>query len=148
LGLNPSDRRTPMVNGSKNPEPVKVLWFIDTQWYEKSNRSFLDLAQSSLCPKCMEKLGKKRKKTASSEVLVAIKDCCSKLPDFVTARMPIMESVFRILLANGNRPMTAEDIGRELSEHRDGDNYAGSPQMLTRLLNSDHWYGFKKESSV
>ncbi len=137
-----------MVSGSRNPELTKVLWFIDTQWYEKNNRSLLDLAQSSLCLKCVEKLGKKRKKTALSEVLVAIKDCCSKLPDFVTARMPIMESVFRILLANGNRPMTVEDIGRELSERRGGDNYAGSPQMLTRLLYNDHWYGFKQESSV
>jgi hypothetical protein len=135
-----------MVSGNKTPEPAKVLWSIDTQWFEKNNRSFLDLAQRGLCPKCVEKLGKKKKKATSSEVLSAIQDCCSKLPDFMTVRMPIMESVFRILLANGNKPMAVEDIGHELSIRRGGDNYAGSPQMLTRLLNNDHWYGFKKVS--
>ena len=133
-----------MVSSTGIPEQPKSLWIIDIQWYEQNNRSFVDLAHRSLCPKCVEKLAKKKKKTASSEVLAAIKDCCAKTPDFITPKLPILESIFRILLANGNEPMDIRDIGRELSLRRGGDNYAGSPQMLTRLLSNDHWYGFKQ----
>ena len=133
-----------MVSENTTPEQQKSLWVVDIQWYEQNNRSFLDLAQRSLCPKCAEKLGKKKKKPVASEMLAAIKDCCGKSPDFLTAKMPILDSVFRILLANGNKPMEIGEISRELSERRGGDNYAGSPQLLTRLLSNDHWYGFKQ----
>jgi len=136
-----------MVSGSTVPEQQKSLWAIDIQWYEQNNRSFIDLAQRGLCPKCVEKLSKKKKKATQSEVLTTLKDCCGKSSDYITGKMPILESVFHILLANGNKPMDIEDIGHQLSERRGGDTYAGSPQMLTRLLNNDHWYGFKQVST-
>jgi len=132
-----------MVTAGSNTEQ-RDRWIIDIQWYEQNNRSFIDLAQRGVCAKCVEKFNKKKKKPTQSEVFTAIKDCCSKLPEFISVKLPILESVFRILLANGNKPMAVEEIGRQLSERRSGDMYAGSAQLLSRLLANDRWYGFKK----
>lgn len=35
---------------------------------------------------------------------------CAKEPDFITDHMTLVNSVFRILLANGNRPMTPLEL--------------------------------------
>jgi len=124
--------------------PEQDYWIIDIQWYEQNNRSFVDLAQRGLCAKCVEKFSKKKKKPTRAEVFTVIKDCCGKLPEYITGKLPILESVFRILLANGNKPMAIEEISLQLNERRGGDMYTSAPQLLSRLLNNDRWYGFRK----
>lgn len=126
------------------PEQPQSRWFIDPDWYEQNKRSFFDLAQRSLCPKCTEKLGKKKKKPTTEDVLKAIQDCCTSSPDYITSKMPMMEGIFRVLLANGNQPLDIAELGKQLSERRGGDIYAASPQVLTRLLSNDRWYGFRQ----
>jgi len=37
-----------------------------------------------------------------------------------------------------------EELGAQLSEWRGGDTYRTSPEMLTRLLNSDQFYGLRQ----
>jgi hypothetical protein len=125
------------------PEQTLSRWFVDLAWYEQNNRSFLNLAQQGLCAKCVEKLGKKKKKYTQNDVITAVKDCCSKSPEFITSKMPLLESIFRVILANGNEPMNIEEIGKQLTECR-GDAYSVSTQILTRLLDTDRWYGFKQ----
>ena len=44
------------------------------------------------------------------------------------------ESIFRLYLAGDNQPLTLEELGRQLSEWRDGDIYTTSPEILSRLL--------------
>ncbi len=119
-------------------------WIVDLEWFEKNNRSFIDFARRSLCGKCAEKLQKKKKKVSVEEVMAAVKDCCSKAPEYITGKLPTLESVFRILLANGNQPMGVNEINKELSLRRGGDAYTVSPQALNRLLSNDRWYGFKQ----
>jgi len=125
------------------PEQTLSPWFVDLAWYEQNNRSFLNLARQGLCAKCLEKLGKKKKKYTQNDVITALKDCCSKSPEFITSKMPLLESIFRVILANGNEPMNIEEIGKQLTEHR-GDAYSVSTQILTLLLDNDRWYGFKQ----
>ena len=125
-------------------EQPKSHWIIDLDWYEQNHRSLFDLAQHSLCAKCNEKLYKRKKKAVLEEVLVSIKNCCAKTPDYITAKLPIMESIFRILLANGNQPLDLEEMSEQLSGRRGGDTYTASPQLLLRLLSNDRWYGFKQ----
>lgn len=132
-----------MVTENIAPEQTQSRWFIDLVWYEQNNRSFFDLAHQSLCTKCTEKLGKKKKKATQNDVLVAIKDCCSQSPEYITSKMPLLESIFRIILANGNQPMDIEEIGKQLTERR-GEVYSVSTQILTRILSNDRWYGFKQ----
>jgi len=44
---------------------------------------------------------------------------CVRLPDFVGARTTLVESVFRTFLANGNAPLSAEDLATRLNRPAD-----------------------------
>ena len=115
-------------------------WFIDLDWYQHSGRSFLPLAQASLCPKCRERL---EGETAAADLLTAVKDCCSLAPDFITGELPVLESIFRLFLANGNQPLDLEELGSQLRGRRGGDAYRTSADMLFRLLSNDWYYGLR-----
>ena len=116
-------------------------WFIDLDWHQQSNRSFFTLAQGCLCSKCQERL---KGEISAADLLTTIKDCCSKTPNFITGKLPIFESIFRLFLANGNQPLDLEELGRQLSEWRGGDTYRTSVEILSRLLASDQYYGLRQ----
>ena len=121
-------------------EQVRQRWFIDLDWYQQNNRSFFVLAHSRLCAKCRERL---KGEVSPAELLSTIKDCCSKTPGFITRELPILESIFRLFLANGNQPLDLEELGKQLSQWRGGDAYRTSAEILFRLLSSDQCYGLK-----
>jgi hypothetical protein len=123
-----------------NDQPVG-RWFIDLDWLEQNNRSFLALAQGCLCPKCTERLKKGKKQFLPAEFPPHIKGCCAKAPGFITERMPILESVFRLFLANGNQPLNLEELNQQLSQWRGG--YRTSVEVLSRLLRYDQYYGLR-----
>lgn len=116
-------------------------WFIDLDWYQQSNRSFFAMAQGCLCPKCRERL---KGEISAADLLMTIKDCCSKTPNFTTGKLPILESIFRLFLANGNQPLDLAELGKQLSEWRGGDTYRTSVEILPRLLSSDQYYGLRQ----
>jgi hypothetical protein len=66
------------------------------------------------------------------------------LAHFITGQLPILESIFRLFLANGNQPLDLEELGRQLSEWRGGDTYRTSAEILSRLLASDQYYGLRQ----
>ena len=118
-------------------------WFIDLDWLEQHNRSFFILAQGCLCPKCGEWREGGKEGISAADLLSAIRDCCSKTPEFVTDRLPILESIFRLFLANGNQPLDLEELGKQLNEWRGGDTSRTSAEILSRLLESDQYYGLR-----
>jgi len=120
---------------------VSPRWFIDLDWYQQNNRSFFALTQNCLCPKCQKKL---KGEISAADLLTTVKDCCSKAPDFITGRLPILESIFRLFLANGNQPLNLEELERQLNEWREGDTYRTSAEILSRLLSSDQYYGLRQ----
>ena len=124
-----------------NTNQVSPHWFIDLDWHQQSNRSFFTLAQGCLCPKCQERL---KGEISAADLLTTIKDCCSKTPNFITGKLPILESIFRLFLTNGNQPLDLEELGRQLSEWRGGDTYRTSAEILSRLLSSDQYYGLRQ----
>ena len=125
-------------------EQIKLQWFIDLDWYQQNNRSFFALTQSYLCPKCRERLKVEKEEASAADVLSAIGDCCSKTPGFIAPKLPILESVFRLFLANGNQPLSLEELGERLIEWREGDTYCTSAEILSRLLSSDQHYGLRQ----
>ena len=122
----------------------ELRWCIDLDWYRQNNRSFVSLAQSYLCPKCAKELSEGRKGITESVLLSTIKDCCSRLPGFISGDSPILESILCIFLANGNQTLATEELGTQLSEWRGSDTYRTSPEMLTSLLKSDCYYGLRE----
>jgi hypothetical protein len=123
---------------------VSPQWFIDLDWYEQSNCSFFALAQGCLCPKCRERL---KREISAADILATIEDCCSKTPSFITGQLPILESIFRLFLTNGNKPLDLEELGRQLIEWRGGDTYRTSAEILSRLLAGDQYYGLRQVPS-
>ena len=121
----------------------KPRWFIDLGWFQQNNRSISALAQSYLCAKCRKQLSAEGKEISESDLLTTIKDCCSHAPEFITGQLPILESIFRFFLANGNQPLTLEELGEQLSERRGGDTSRTSEEILLRLLKSDQYYGLR-----
>jgi len=125
-------------------EQDRLRWFIDLDWYQQSNRSFPALAQHCLCPKCRERL--KEGELSPADLFSAIRDCCSQTEDFVTGNLPILEGIFRLFLANGNQPLDLEELGEQLRKWRGEGIYPTSPEVLSRILESDHYYGLRKTS--
>ena len=123
-------------------DQIRPRWCIDLDWYQQNNRSFLFLAQGCLCPKCRQQL--QGGEVSAADLLSTIKDCCSKTPDFINYRLPILESIFRLFLTNGNQPLNLEELGKQLSEWRDVDPYHTSPEILSCLLKNDQYYGLRQ----
>jgi len=131
-----------LVEGSIITDQVRPRWFINLDWYQQNNRSFSALAQGCLCPKCREQL--KEGEILAADLLTTIKDCCSKTPDFINGRLPILESIFRLFLANSNQPLDLEELRKQLSDWR---GRATSVEILPRLLENDRYYGLRQTSS-
>jgi len=125
-------------------EQVQSQWCIDLDWYQSNRRSFITLAQECLCPECRKRLKIEEGEVSVADVTSSIKDCCSKAPEFITGELPILESIFRLFLANGNKPMDLEEIGNQLSERRGGDATRTSVEVLSRVLESDRYYGLRQ----
>jgi len=128
-----------VVEGSIITDQVRPRWFIDLDWYQQNNRSFSALVQGCLCPKCREQL--KEGQISAADLLTTIKDCCSKTPDFINGRLPILESIFRLFLTNGNQPLDLEELREQLSDWR---GRATSAEVLSRLLENDRYYGLRQ----
>ena len=132
---------------SNNKEQAGTRWFIDLDWFQQNERSFFVLAQACLCPECRERLKVDEEEVTDNDLLPAIKDCCSKVSGFITPNSPILESVFRLFLANGNQPLDLKELGRQLGEGWGGSIYRISTESLYRLLCSDQYYGLSQVES-
>ena len=114
-------------------------WHIDLDWYRRNNCSFNTLVEGFLCAKCRKRI----KASASPEETVrAVSACSAHSPSFINESLPIVPSIFRIFLAEGNRSMTPDELAKEISVRRGQDTYLSSPEILERLLRADRYYGF------
>jgi len=127
-----------MVGVESGEKASSGLWSIDLGWFEARNRSFDTLARTCLCP-THRRLGAA---LAAAEVIKTIKTCCSKQPDFLSERMSVLETIFRLLLARGNEPFRLAELGRILAELR-GTGRLSQPATLSRLLEGDQYYGVR-----
>jgi len=133
-----------MTNEETINNQARALWYIDMDWYQQNKRSLATLARDCLCPKCARQLTAERKDIPADTLLATIKDCCSHSPGFIDEGLPILESVFRLFLANGNQPLNLEELGRQLGERRSSDTYRTSTEILSRLLKKDEYYGLRE----
>jgi hypothetical protein len=133
-----------MAKKSLNTGPAAPRWFVDLDWYRQNARSFTTLAQGCLCPRCRERLEKG--KLSEAELVTSIRDCCSKLPGFITGELTILASVFRLFLAGGNEPLGLAELSRRLGERLGEERYRASVEVLSRLLEDEHYYGIRQVS--
>lgn len=134
-----------MVKENTSAEPAGPRFAIDLDWYEPTRRSFASVVRASLCAKCQHKV--QGKDLPAQRLLTLIKGCCSKEPNFINDRQPILESIFRIFLANGNEPLELTELSRRLVEQRGGDTSRTAPPILSRLLRTEDYYGIRATPS-
>jgi hypothetical protein len=124
-------------------QPEEARWAIALDWFQTSNRSASLLIKHYLCPTCARRLGAK-KEPAPQALFSSIAECCSQTPDFINDKLPILESAFRVFLRNSNQPLTLKELSSELGRVRSGDIYRTSPEVLSRILKNDSYYGLRE----
>jgi len=117
-------------------------WAIALDWFPAHHRSIVVLLRDYLCAECAGRFAGDA--DPRPEALIgAIQKCCAAQPDFINERLPIMESVFRLLVAGGNKAATLGELSQQLGERRGGNAYRTSPEALDRILRNDRYYGLQ-----
>ncbi len=120
-----------MVEG-KRPSLVKpgvsTPFRIDFEWWQRNERDWRVYLRSLLCAEHQEVFADMEEDQAvdwvdpvSAEVKAvdgiqnALMTHCVKQPGFLTSQTALVEAVFRLLLSNGNVPMSSNDLSARLN---------------------------------
>lgn len=111
---------------------AKTPFHIDFDWWKQNERDWHVFLRTLLCAEHQEAFVDIEEgelidwidpETAEVKpvdgVQHALMSHCALLPEFVGERTAIVEAVFRTFLANGNTPMSAEELGRRLGRSAD-----------------------------
>ena len=126
----------------KSLRPTTATKFhIDLSWWEKQNKDIRVFMRDLLCVECKERLASQpgspmvdmidpetAEVTRVDALWEAIRACCSNRPGYLTPETPILDGIFRVFLANGNKPLSAQQLHERL-EKRPADVIL---RMLTR----------------
>ncbi len=124
---------------------VKTKFHIDFSWWEKQNRDIRVYMLDHLCAECGQDVGSLSETKMvdmvdpeTAEVIrvdaiwEAIRACCSFKPGYVTADMPLLDSIFRTFLANGNNPLSVQELYERLDRR--------PPETILRVLTKGRVY--------
>lgn len=105
----------------------KTPFHIDFEWWQQNERDWHIFLRSLLCAEHQEAFSNIEgsgmidwidPNTAEVKPVDGIQHAlmshCAQLPEFVGERTAVVEAVFRTFLANGNMPMSADDLGKKL----------------------------------
>jgi hypothetical protein len=97
---------------------------IDFEWWKNHDRDWRVYLRSFLCDEHQqmfenmsndEKIDWVDSETAEVTQVDGLQHVlithCAQQDDFLTSRMALVDSVFRIFLSNGNKPLTSEELG-------------------------------------
>ena len=116
-----------------------TLFHIDLNWFPQNGRDFREEMHTVLCDECrtryptsadagvVDRVHPITGEVARVDALwEAIADHCGLKPGFITPSTPLTTSIFRALLANGNQPMTPEQLHKRIGKN----NPAGILKIL------------------
>ena len=105
----------------------RTPFHIDFDWWKQNERDWHVFLRSLLCAEHQEAFSNIEEggmidwidpNTAEVKpvdgVQHALMSHCAQLPEFVGERTAVVEAVFRTFMANGNMPMSADDLGKKL----------------------------------
>jgi hypothetical protein len=106
---------------------IHTPFHIDFEWWKKNERDWHVYMRSLLCAEHQETFADLEQgqtidwvDPATAEVKPvegvqnALMTHCVKQPDFLTLQTALVEAVFRLFLANGNVPMSSQDLSARL----------------------------------
>lgn len=131
---------------------VDTPFHIDFAWWKKNERDWHVYLRSLLCPEHQDAFANVEEgemidwvdpKTAEVKPVEGVQNAlmthCVRQPDFLTSQTALVEAVFRLLVSNGNVPLSAEELGRKLNR---------TPEVILRTLVGARVYkGIKPFSS-
>jgi hypothetical protein len=130
--------------GQVAPPTSAQRYHIDYTWWEKSNRDLRIYLHSHLCPEHqevfagfgeLEQIDWIDPRTAEVRKVDGLEHTlhshCSLQPDYITPSTPLVNAVFRIFLANGNSPLTAEELASRIGRR---------PEIIERTLSGGQIY--------
>ena len=122
---------------------TNTLFHIDLTWFEKNGRDLRAEMHAALCDEChaiyptpadTRSVDRIDPRTGEVTRVDALWEClanhCAHKPEFITLATPLMSAIFRALLANGNNPMSSEQLYKRIGKS----NAAG---ILRVLLSAD-----------
>jgi hypothetical protein len=111
---------------------TKSPFHIDFDWWEKNDRDWRVFLRSLLCAEHQKALAETSEdalidwvdpKTAEVKpvdgVRHALMNHCALQPEFLGERTAVVEGVFRLLLVNGNTPMSPAELSKKLGRPAD-----------------------------
>ncbi|MBI2330967.1 MAG: hypothetical protein HYU84_02105 [Chloroflexi bacterium] len=111
---------------------AKTPFHIDFDWWKQNERDWHIFLRSFLCPEHQEAFANMEEgelidwidpQTAEVKPVDGVQHAlishCAQLPDFVSQRTAVVEAIFRMFLANGNIPMSAEELSKKLGKPAD-----------------------------
>jgi len=119
----PEGKRSSLVKPS-----IDTPFHIDFDWWKKSERDWHVYLRSLLCAEHQEAFAGIEEDqtidwvdpvTAEVKPVAGVQNAlmthCVKQPDFLTQQTALVEAVFRIFLANGNIPMSSDELASRLN---------------------------------
>ena len=87
-----------------------------------------------------------KKVEAWQEEMNSAADYSARAPDYLTSDTPLLEAVFRVLLAERNRPIALQEMVEFIRDRYTRGQYPRdvSPEALQRLLEHQTSYGLKR----
>ena len=142
-----------------------VRYHVDPAWFAENRLSFEDVARARMCDSCRAKIGTEveerapvfeketgrmsfevHRGTYGSDPVKTIREHCGRAKNYIHRDMPTLEAIFRIYLANGNEPMTLDEVRAQLSEWCPGGGCQWlllPPETVERLVQNDRYYGLR-----
>ncbi|HUF38179.1 MAG TPA: hypothetical protein VMN57_06635 [Anaerolineales bacterium] len=123
---------------------LQTPFHIDFEWWKQNDRSWQVYLKSYLSDEVQESL-----RVTGDDQLIDIIDSqtgevhqvealqhmlilhCANRDDFITETTSVTESIFRLLLSNGNAPLTAVELGERLGRE---------PVIVLRMLSGARVY--------
>jgi len=122
---------------------VDTKFHIDLGWWEEQDRDIRVAVREALCDSCSEMVDgtgveidwvdeQTGQVTRVDPLWHSLRTCCSLKSDYIEPNTTVIDAVFRTFLANGNQPLTIQEL-YELLDRR-------PPATLLRLLTAGPVY--------
>ena len=123
---------------------LETKFHIDYEWWDRADRDLDVYLRSHLCAEHQEKYSdldadaqvdfvdpETAVVTRVGGIEHALISHCSRQPDYITPQTSMVNAVFRIFSANGNKPLSPTELGERLSR---------SPKTILRTFSGPRVY--------
>lgn len=123
---------------------LDTLFYIDFEWWERSDRELGVYLRSHLCPEHYQVYENytgdaeidwvdpdTAQVTRVDGVQHILRTHCSQKPDYISPHTTLVDAVFRVFMANNNKPLTPVELGQRINR---------DPALILRTLSGQQIY--------